>query len=118
MGINQWADTSAILYPTFNTTKTAISAITIQELEGIKNSQREENVKFHAREAVRKILNDDTYEVIISNNQKIDKMLKKYTFLNNINDHRILCAAEIYAEETHTRIAFLTCDSLQYIFAT
>ena len=44
-------------------------------------------------------------------------MLKKYHFLNNINDHRILCAAEIYALEEGHDIIFLTSDSLQYLFA-
>jgi hypothetical protein len=32
-------------------------------------------------------------------NKKIDKLLKKYSYLSNINDHRILLAAEITAAE-------------------
>jgi hypothetical protein len=35
----------------------------------------------------------------MTDNRKIDKMLKKFPFLSNIPDHRILCAAEIYAIE-------------------
>jgi len=35
----------------------------------------------------------------MSDNNKIDKMLKKYNFLSNIPDHRIICAAELYAIE-------------------
>jgi hypothetical protein len=35
----------------------------------------------------------------MTDNRKIDKMLKKYPFLSDIPDHRILCAAEIYAIE-------------------
>jgi hypothetical protein len=37
--------------------------------------------------------------VVLSDNKKIDKMLKKYSFLSDIPDHRILCAAEIEAIE-------------------
>jgi len=55
--------------------------------------------------------------VITSNNHKIDKMLKKYNFLSDINDHRILCAAELYAEENGEDVIFMTCDAAQYTFA-
>lgn len=53
----------------------------------------------------------------MTDNHKIDKMLKKYPFLSNINDHRILCAAEIYANEVGRDIIFLTSDALQYLSA-
>ena len=53
----------------------------------------------------------------MSDNHKIDKMLKKYSFLNDINDHRILCAAELYALEHNHDIIFLTSDALQYLSA-
>jgi len=68
-------------------------------LECIKNSDKEEGVKYRAREAVRSILTNNNLEVIMSDNRKIDKMLKKFSFLSNIPDHRILCAAELYAIE-------------------
>jgi len=42
-------------------------------------------------------MNSNNFDVIIADNKAVDKMLKKYTFLSDINDHRILCAAEIYA---------------------
>ena len=44
-------------------------------------------------------------------------MLKKYSFLSDIPDHRILCAAEIEAIEQNKNIIFLTSDALQYLFA-
>lgn len=50
-------------------------------------------------------------------NKKIDQMLKKYNFLSNINDHRILCAAEITAIERKTNLIFITNDAAQYLFA-
>jgi len=48
----------------------------------------------------------------MTDNHKIDRMLKKYPFLNNINDHRIICAAELYAIETEQDIIFMTNDAL------
>ena len=70
-----------------------------------------------AREAVRQIMTEHNFEVIMSNNKKVDKLLKSYPFLSNINDHRILCEAELYGREHGTTIMFLTSDALQYLFA-
>lgn len=120
MEIKHWADTSALLHqPLLDTkVKIAISQITLQELEHIKNSDKEnQQTKFKAREAVRQILTSNMFDVIMTDNRKIDKMLKKYPFLSNINDHRILCAAEIYAVENNRDIIFLTSDALQYLSA-
>ena len=120
MEIKHWADTSALLHQPLidSQVKIAISSITLQELEHIKNNDKESTqTKYKAREIVRSILTSDKFEVILTDNKKIDKMLNKYRFLNNINDHRILCAAEIYAIETGQNIIFLTNDSLQYLFA-
>ena len=122
MEIKHWADTSAILHQkdlikTQN--KIAISPITLQELEHIKDNEKETTqVKYLAREAVRTILTSDKFEVVLTDNKKIDKMLKKYSFLDNINDHRIICSAELYAIEEGQNIIFLTNDSLQYLCAS
>ena len=121
MEIRHWADTSALLHQKnlLNpVVKIAISSITLQELEHIKNNEKESTqIKYRAREVVRQILTTNNFDVIMTDNKKNDKMLKKYPFLNNINDHRILCAAEIYALEGGHDIIFLTSDSLQYLFA-
>jgi hypothetical protein len=53
----------------------------------------------------------------MTDNKKIDKLLKKYSYLSDIPDHRILCAAELYAIEHNTNVIFLTSDALQYLFA-
>ena len=117
--ITRWADTSALLHqdglinPQADLT---ISTITIKELEHIKNGN-DDKVKFKAREAVRSILTSNQFNVVLSDNKKIDKMLKKYSFLSDIPDHRILCAAEIEAIEQNKNIIFLTSDALQYLFA-
>ena len=120
MEIKHWADTSALLHQslTESQVKITISSITLQELEHIKSSDKEnESVKFKARELVRLILTSNKFEVITADNKKIDKMLKKYHFLNDINDHRILCAAELDAEEQKRNVIFITNDALQYLFA-
>ena len=119
--VKHWADTSALLHQDIlfdHQVKVAISSITLQELEHIKTSDKEsEQVKFRAREIVRSIITSNQFEVIMTDNNKIDKMLKKYSYLSNINDHRILCAAELYAIEAGENIVFMTSDALQYLFA-
>lgn len=121
MTIKHWADTSALLHQKglLNpSVKIAISSITLQELEHIKNSDKESlQIKYQAREIVRQILTSNNFDVILTDNKKIDKLLKKYPFLSNINDHRIICAAEEYAIENNEDIIFLTSDALQYLCA-
>lgn len=116
--IQHWADTSAVLHWNLNESKVAISPLTLQELEHIKSNDREsQEMKYLAREAVRKIINTDAFIPILVDNNKIDKLLKKYNFLSNINDHRILLAAELTAREQGKDIIFLTSDAAQYTFA-
>lgn len=118
--VKHWADTSALLHqrgllePQVNI---AISTITIQELEHIKSNEKDETTKYKAREAVRSILTTDKFDVVLTDNSRIDKLLKKYRFLSNIPDHRILCAAELYAQDIGHDMIFLTSDALQYLFA-
>lgn len=121
MNAIHWADTSALLnQPIIDTqVKITISAITLQELEYIKNSDKKnEQIKLKARELIRAIISSNKFQVIKSNNKQIDKMLKRYPFLSNINDHRILCAAVLYAKELGKNIVFITSDALQYLFAS
>lgn len=116
--IQHWADTSAVLHWDLNETRVAISPLTLQELEHIKSNEREaQETKYLAREAIRKIISTDAFIPMLVDNNKIDKLLKKYNFLSNINDHRILLAAEITAKEQGKDIIFLTSDAAQYTFA-
>jgi hypothetical protein len=39
-------------------------------------------------------------------------MIKKYSFLSNINDHRIICTAELLAKQQGKNIIFMTSDAL------
>ena len=99
--IKYWADTSALLHQHNILEPDAIigiSPLTLSELEHIKTSTNEDaEIKYLAREAIRNIISTDRFETTLVDNKRIDKMLKKYPFLSNINDHRIICAAEITA---------------------
>lgn len=119
MKIKHWADTSALLHQPLLDTEVgiAISTITVAELEHIKNSNEDEGTKYKAREAVRALLTNHNFDIILTDNKRIDKLLKKYKFLSNIPDHRIICAAELYAIDSGEDMIFLTSDSLQYLFA-
>jgi len=120
--IERWADTSALLHQhglVDPVKPIAISPLTLHELEKIKDNDKEKDkVKFLAREAVRSIMTTNKFVIPLSNNKKVDKLLKKYEFLSNINDHRIICEAELTAIEQNKNIIFLTSDALQYIFAS
>lgn len=97
-----FADTSALLHQDGlidSQIYIAISPITVQELEYIKEHEENKNIRYRAREAVRSILTNNNLDVILTDNKKIDKLLNKYRFLNNINDHRILLSAELLGIE-------------------
>lgn len=117
--IKHWADTSALLHwPDINEINISISPLTVSELENIKTSEKySQEIKFRAREAVRLIIGSEKVDTIVTDNKRIDKLLKKYNFLSDINDHRIICAAELAAIDQGYDIEFMTCDATQYIFA-
>jgi hypothetical protein len=43
-------------------------------------------------------MTSNKFEVVTIDNKQIDKMIKKYSYLSNINDHRIICTAELLAK--------------------
>ena len=111
-------DTSALLHQTLHSDANYyISPLTLTELEKIKTSRESEDIKYKARESVRKILGSGNITVVMQDQRKIDKLLKKHNFLSDINDHRILCAAELLAIELGTDVIFMTNDAMQYLFA-
>jgi hypothetical protein len=77
----------------------AISPLTVTELEYIKEHEENNKIRYMAREAVRSIMTNNHLSVITPDNKQINKLLKKYSFLSDINDHRILLAAELMAIE-------------------
>lgn len=116
--IRAFLDTSALLHQKLPVDANFyISPLTLTELERIKTSRESEDLKYKARNAIRFLLESNKVVIIAPDNKKIDKLLKKYTFLNNINDHRIICAAELLAIEQGEDLVFMTSDSAQYFFA-
>lgn len=115
--IKTFLDTSALLHQNLPADASFyISPLTLTELERIKTSKETDDIKFKARAAIRKILSGKGTVVSIDN-KKIDKLLKKYNFLSNINDHRIICSAELMAIEAGINLIFMTNDAAQYLFA-
>ena len=113
-------DTSAILNGALKQFQNdiCISPLAVTELENIKTSyNKDEHIKYLAREAIRTILQANNIEYTIVPQKQIDKLLKKYNFLSNINDHRLLCEASILAEESHEKIEFVTSDGALFLFA-
>lgn len=110
-------DTSAVLAGAIKDNHDIIlSPITLSELEHIKTADNKpDNIKYLAREAVRDILQNSYITFTMYDNKKIDHLLKKYNFLSNINDHRILCQAALAANGDI--INFYTNDAAQYLFA-
>lgn len=110
-------DTSAVLTGAIKDNHDIIlSPITLSELEHIKTADNKpDNIKYLAREAVRDILQNSYITFTMYDNKKIDHLLKKYNFLSNINDHRILCQAALAAN--NDIINFYTNDAAQYLFA-
>ena len=118
MMIYNFLDTSAVLHGGLKKYSHAfISPITLTEIESIKTSnKKDDRIKFLAREAVRIIAKGEIqYE--LQPQKQIDNLLKKYNFLSDINDHRILCEAELLGKKHGEMVLFLTADISQYLFA-
>ena len=112
-------DTSAILngaltqYP-----DCYISPITLAELENIKTAAtKDDNIKYQARNALRQINNSSHIHYTVWPQKAIQKILKKYDFLSAINDHYIICAAELLGQQKNEFIYFITSDMAQNLFA-
>lgn len=110
-------DTSAILNGGLQLFENIyISPLVLAELENIKTSTiKSDRIKYLAREAVRDIITSTNISYNLISQKRIDNLIKKYNFLSNINDHRILCEALIIAEEYE--IKFITSDGTLYLLA-
>lgn len=113
-------DTSAILNGAlrhFNN-DIYISPLAITELEHIKTSyNKDDKIKYLAREAVREIIQYENIEYSMISQRQVDKLLKKYNFLSDIPDHRLLCEASIIANDLQQHIEFITSDGALFLFA-
>ena len=83
-----------------------ISPLTLMELENIKDSNKPEGLKYASRQAVRTIIHSNNLKTSLFPQNKVEKLLKKYPFLQNIN-----------ARELHEDVNFITADGAQYLFA-
>lgn len=111
-------DTSAVLNGALNNYDNIyVSPIVVAELEHIKTSAyQNDNKKLRARAAVRDIINNKNIEWSFAPQKKIVYLLKKYSFLSDINDHRLICEALLLQREKEEQIAFVTYDGTQYLF--
>lgn len=111
-------DTSAVLNGGLNIFDNIyISPLVLTELENIKNSNRDEYIKYLARQAVRDILASHQIKYCIAPQNKIERILKKYNFLSNINDHYLLCEAIWLQKEINEELSFITSDGALALFA-
>ncbi len=108
-------DTSAILNGAINIYDNIyISPIVLAELENIKTSiHKDDSLKYKARQAVRDILVNKEILIKPISTKLIDKTFKEYPFLNNINDHRILCEALVLDKKVEP-VNFITSDCALY----
>lgn len=117
--IYSFLDTSAILNGALDQYKDAyISLLSLTELENIKTAyNKSEQIKYEARKAVRTIIDSEQICYNIYPQKVINKLLKQFNFLNDINDHKIICEAEQLGKEVNAKILFLTSDGAQYLLA-
>ena len=117
--VYSFLDTSAILNGALDQYKDAyISLLSLTELENIKTSyNKSEQIKYEARKAVRTIIDSEQICYNIYPQKIINKLLKQFNFLNDINDHKIICEAEQLGKEVNSKILFLTSDGAQYLLA-
>ena len=117
--IYSFLDTSAILNGALDQYKDAyISLLSLTELENIKTAyNKSEQIKYEARKAVRTIIDSEQICYNIYPQKIINKLLKQFNFLTDINDHKIICEAEQLGKEVNSKILFLTSDGAQYLLA-
>ena len=112
-------DTSAILSGGLDSFfNIYISPIVISELENIKTDKnKDDNTKFFARQAVREIIQNNEYSFTCFAQKDILKEIKKYPFLTDINDHRILSEAILLSKKMRQPVHFVTSDGALFLFA-
>lgn len=111
-------DTSAILNGGLHKfLNVYVSPLVITELENIKQSNKSEAIKYQAREAVREIIASDNIQYNFISQKQLKKIIDKYDFLIESNDHYILAEAEQLGRMGENSIHFITSDGAQYLFA-
>lgn len=113
-------DTSAILSNGFTLEgKNYVSALVLAELENIKtSSSKDDKLKYNARRAVRELMDTSKFSTEFFSRAKIEKLLKEFDFLSDINDHHLLCEAILLKRKyKDSDVYFITSDMSLYLFA-
>ena len=99
-----FVDTNILLNPKFNLNdyqKVYISIVSIEELDGLKNSEK---VSYQARKAIKNIKSSDNVKVITNTNLSVNRM-----FLEHGNDNIILSMAfDVYCDDEE--VIFISDD--------
>ena len=110
-------DTSALLSGAIKEVfdSTYISSIVLDELEHIKTaSSKDENVKYKARKLVRFLMDwEDEWKNEIFPQKEIDKVMRRYRFLENKNDSYLIAEALLLSKKYD--VVFITQDACQYL---
>lgn len=114
-----FADTSALLNGCYKDYPHLwVSPLIVTELENIKTSiKKDEHTKMLARKVIKDILFNVQYDTYFASQKKIQHIINKYSFLENINDHQILAAAKLLQKDTNEPIKFITSDGALYLAA-
>lgn len=112
-------DTSAVLNGAIKSYfESYISPTVLMELESIKTAfNKSDDIKYKARQAVRDIIVSPTLNYTAISQKEINRVLRKYPFLSDIADHRLICEAEILGRENNERTHFITSDGAQFLLA-
>ena len=112
-------DTSAVLNGALKEYEptACISTTVLSELENIKTGNKNDEIKYLAREAVRDIMFNKKIKTYTAPEKKILKYIQKNSYLKDIPDHHILVEALFYQKEKCNDLVFVTSDATLTLFA-
>ena len=112
-------DTSAVLNGALKEYEptACISTTVLSELENIKTGNKNDEIKYLAREAVRDIMFNKKIKTYTAPEKKILKYIQKNPYLKDIPDHHILVEALFYQKEECNDLVFVTSDATLTLFA-
>ena len=112
-------DTSAVLNGALKEYEptACISTTVLSELENIKTGNKNDEIKYLAREAVRDIMFNNKIKTYIAPEKKVLKYIQKNPYLKDIPDHHILVESLLYNKEVDDEMVFITSDATLYLIA-
>ena len=92
-----------------------VSPIVTKELENIKTSfNKDDKIKYLAREATREIVFSEKYHTYFSPVNKVNRFINFNKYLSDIPDHHILVEAYFLHKEKNIPVTFVTSDASLY----